>query len=535
MKKTQLLYVFILTILLTCLWNSNLFSQRTIKGTIFKDGKPAPAATVTAHRSSASYFTSFDGKYEIEVHDKSKWIKVSLIEEDKKVDIGESDVLDVYFGKKPDENDQETDNDVESSAGKASSGPDFGSDPTLCKRNLSLYKDNLKGRKYKEALAPWRKALEVCPASTKNLYIDGVKILQYFAQEDEENKDMYIDELMDVYDQRIEYYGQKGFVLGRKGVDLLKFRLQDVEKSYDYLQKSIEIRKNKSEDAVLASFMQATVGMYKLGKIDEDQVISNFETISSHLEYKMKNADSEKDMVRAKTALNGVEELFAVSGAANCEAIASAFSPKLNESPEDVELLKKITSFLMDAGCEQETELYAKSAEKLYELEPSAEAAFKLAKLFVKKEQLDKAISYYRKAIELEEDLLIKSDYHYQLANVLFVKKQYPEARKEALLAAKSKEGWGMPYILIGKMYATSSKMCANDQNIDGEAVFWLAVDMFIKAKQVDPDVSLEADKLISDYKQYYPNKEKAFFYGITENQRYTVGCWINETTTVRF
>jgi hypothetical protein len=48
---------------------------RVIKGTVYRDGKPASGVRVTVHKSRSSYFTSFDGKYELKADVKSKWIK----------------------------------------------------------------------------------------------------------------------------------------------------------------------------------------------------------------------------------------------------------------------------------------------------------------------------------------------------------------------------------------------------------------------------------------------------------------------------
>jgi hypothetical protein len=40
-------------------------AQRTIPGTVYREGKPAAGVTVELHRSSQSVMTSFDGKYEL--------------------------------------------------------------------------------------------------------------------------------------------------------------------------------------------------------------------------------------------------------------------------------------------------------------------------------------------------------------------------------------------------------------------------------------------------------------------------------------
>ncbi|MFW6327855.1 MAG: hypothetical protein ACOC2F_06030, partial [Bacteroidota bacterium] len=66
-------------------------------------------------------------------------------------------------------------------------------------------------------------------------------------------------------------------------------------------------------------------------------------------------------------------------------------------------------------------------------------------------------------------------------------------------------------------------------------AVYWAAVDKYIKAQNVDPSMAEEANQRISQYSRYFPDKEDAFFYDYTVGKSYTVGCWINETTSVRF
>jgi hypothetical protein len=70
---------------------------RLIKGTVYRDGEPASGVLVTAHKSASSYFTSFDGKYELKVSPKTRWIKFKF--PDKKegkinIDTKSSDIID---------------------------------------------------------------------------------------------------------------------------------------------------------------------------------------------------------------------------------------------------------------------------------------------------------------------------------------------------------------------------------------------------------------------------------------------------------
>jgi len=51
---------------------------RIIKGTVYRDGKPAAGVQVSAHKAKRDYYTSFDGKYELKADIKSKWIKFTF-------------------------------------------------------------------------------------------------------------------------------------------------------------------------------------------------------------------------------------------------------------------------------------------------------------------------------------------------------------------------------------------------------------------------------------------------------------------------
>ncbi len=62
-------------------------SPRVLKGTVYRNGKPASGVVVTVHKSRATYFTSFDGKYELKADTKSQWIKFTFNDQSTKLDI----------------------------------------------------------------------------------------------------------------------------------------------------------------------------------------------------------------------------------------------------------------------------------------------------------------------------------------------------------------------------------------------------------------------------------------------------------------
>jgi tetratricopeptide (TPR) repeat protein len=411
-----------------------------------------------------------------------------------------------------------------------------GEDSIRCIKNLSLYREYVKHGNYDYAIGPWNIVFSECPKSTKNIYIDGTKMLNNFIskEKDPERKAILMDSLRLVYDQRIKYYKQRGSVLGRKAVDILKhpeYR-QDpdiVEEAYGYLQESIDILKNKSSVAVVATYMTSSYALYQNDRLTDLQVIENYGVASDILDYQLKQKPGDATILQVKEA---TDYNFITSGAPTCESLLEYFQPKWDEKKDDLDYLRRAVSFLSALECESDP-FYALAAETLYGKDPSAESAYGLAKLFLTKEEYSKASDYFMEAINNELDESKKGEYYFQLGYITNAQLNQPQkARTYALEAIKLRPDWGEPYILIGDAYA-GSKDCFTDE-FEKTTIYWAAVDKFSKAKAVDVGVEEKANERISTYQKYYPDIETIFFYSLKEGDSYTVGCWINETTKVR-
>ena len=413
--------------------------------------------------------------------------------------------------------------------------PKYGTDSTSrmnCANNLSTMSEFMKIDLLDHAFPSWQIVFNDCPASSKNIYLYGIKIYRdrVAKQQDPAQKALALDTLMLIYDRRIEHFGQEALVLGRKGLDLLRYDNSQVQRAYEYLKGSADLGKGKTEDAVMLALMQTSNVLFKKDEMDGRDLIDNYLFSIEILNARIKAG---KKVSRAETCLKNIEAIFANSGAADCETLVEIFTPKFEQTSEDPELLKKITSLLANQHCE-DNELFAGSSENLYKIEPSSLAAYNLAKLFYKKEDYDKSIAYYKEAINGDADAEQKAEYHYELGLILFSKyDDFANARSHARKAIENKPGWGDPYILIGNLYASSSKRCG-ENDFEKSTVFWAAVDKFKQAKSADAEAASEASELITKYSAYFPNVEDAFFYGFENGQSYTVGCWINEKTTVR-
>jgi len=410
-----------------------------------------------------------------------------------------------------------------------------GDDSISCIKNLSIYREYAKHEDYDDALPSWRLVYNECPRSTKNIYIDGAKMYNKsiaLAKDNPATRDALIDTLMMIYDQRIKYFKQKGSVLGRKGVDLMRYKRKDPEKvkeSYGYLKESVEILGNSSSAPIIATFMLACYSLYEKEILTDMQVIDDYSMVSDIIDYQLGKKPDDANLNIVK---NNVDINFIASGAPTCESLIAYFKGKYEEKKSEVNFLRKAVTFMGTLDCE-DNPFYAEVAEELYLNDPSAHAAYSLAALFVIREDYNKAYKYYQEAVEKEENPEVKADYYYQLGVITNTKLEKPqEARGYGLEAVRLKPTWGDPYILIGDTYV-ASKNCFED-DFEKTTIYWAAVDKFIKAKSVDQAVSKRANERISTYSRYFPDVETIFFYSLKEGDQYTVGCWINEKTTVR-
>lgn len=409
-----------------------------------------------------------------------------------------------------------------------------GEDSITCIKNISLYSEFFKHDNYTDAIVPWREIYNDCPLSRESLYANGVIMYKSFleAEKDAARRAAYCDTIMMIYDKRIKYFGGEGSVLGRKGVDLLRYRRDDgsefIQEGYEYLKRSVELEKAKSSAAVLTTFVTASISLYNRELLSREQVVLDYLAAAEILENELANRPSTK----TQQAKDAIDANIRESKALSCDMIVQIFEPKFAANSGNPEFLKQVSGFLTDSECEGE-KLFADASEKLYAIEPSSLAAYKLARVLLQRKEYDKCAKYYKEAAETAVNTDDKANYYYELAYVYNTHLDQKETAAGYINEAiKIKPNWGDAYILLGSIYGSSSNIF--DDPFAKKTVFWVAVDMFQKARNVDPSVADKANSLITDYTAYFPSVEDVFFNSLQEGQSYTVGGWINKSTTVR-
>ncbi len=408
--------------------------------------------------------------------------------------------------------------------------------PENCLKNYSLYYEFFKHKNYKDALNPWRKLYNECPEWKESTFAYGVTIYKYMLENTTDPAEIaaYSDTIMLIYDQRIDYFPEKkGDILGRKGVDLLRYRRNDgaefIKQGYEILSESIEIDGNEASPVVLTTQISAGISLYLNDMLDGEKVITDYVTASNILDAQLAKRPSSK----TKMAKDAIEENIRDSKVMTCESIVTFFGPKFEANKEDVAFLNLILGFMNDAGDCEMTSLYANASEQLYSIQPDAEAAYNLGRLFLRKEEFQKTKEYYLEAISLAENDEYKARYNFSLAGLVQQYLNSPaEAVKYAYAATQLDPDWGDPYILMGIAYVSGNSALGDE--FERRTAYWVAVDQFRKARQVDASVADKASELINEYEAYFPTKEDLFFRSIAEGDSYTVGGWINKTTSAR-
>ncbi|MEZ4887308.1 MAG: hypothetical protein R3E32_21430 [Chitinophagales bacterium] len=429
----------------------------------------------------------------------------------------------------------------------------WGPDSLETIKNYSLYREFYKQGAIQDALPYWHYVIENAPEARKTPYIDGGNMYETLAEQatDETVKKAYIDSMLMMYDKRMEYFGEEGELSAYKALKVKK-HLPDNEALYNKLiLASVDIAQEDAPYYVLLDYLKIKRSeQIKDGKIDKEgaaKVMEEYAKLSdiveSNIEAENENADNyEKTQAKLDVIAEEMEKYIDIfNEPKDCAGIIAKYEPEYRSNSNDLKTIKKLMSRLAKGRCTTQP-LYAELNNKLFELQPTAAGARKLAGRYYKEGNTELATKYFLQAIELESNNSNKAKIYMNLATIerrkvsSLTTSVAVQARKYALQAADLQPGWGKPYLFIGDLYASSGKLCGSGTGWESQRVSWAATDMWLKAKDIDPDVTSEANQSINKYSQYYPTVQEGFMRGGVKNgDRVPLSdCWIGGSTTAR-
>ena len=407
-----------------------------------------------------------------------------------------------------------------------------------CMVNLSLFHESVKNKQYDEAYGFWLPVYQSRPDLNKAIYTDGTEILGHRYQQatDENVRKALRDSIMQLHDDRIKYFNEArypdAYVLGLKAMDYLTYFQEDelALPAYGWMKESVTALGAKAQITVLRKFVELSYNIYKSNTEQYgDQFLADYQLASAALEQIV--AAGGKNAEHATSQKAYVDRLYAASGAADCSQMDQMYASVVAESANDIEKLGSIMKLYRRLGC-TESDVYFTAAEHAHKLQPTSESAAGCAQMCIKKGDLNGALEYYKQALSMVTDDEDKADYLYRVANVYVLLKNYQQGAAYAQQSLDVNPEDGRCYLLIGICYASAK---IYDDPILARSVFWVACDMFRKAKTVDSSCATDANKLIATYSQYFPSKEDVFFHKeLNDGQPFRVGGWIGKTTTCR-
>lgn len=404
-------------------------------------------------------------------------------------------------------------------------------DSLSCLQNLSVYQEFFKQKNYVSAYDSWKKVTEICPATSLNTYIRGNTILKTMIAKapDATKRAQYMQELMNLWDLRIQHFGRPGFCLGMKARDMRTYMPKKVKEAYELYKEAMTYSNEPGFVSIPYFYFEGARDAFKANVITKEELIEAYDKAVTVLDNIQQQDLS--DTVPSQM-INSVNRLF--EPYASCEDLIGIYTPKFESIKSDANALRKATNLLSMRNC-TDSEIFFKMAEALYQLEPDAKSAYMMATMCYKKQDHAKAIEYLTDENIAQLSPSEQENAYLLIADASMKTNRYSNGRDACNKALKINPNSGRAYILLGSLYAAGASVCPGDGTpIAARAPYWAAVDMFYKAKAVEPDLAETVGKLVATYAAHFPSNDDLFTYGLKEGDSYTISCWFTHTTTIR-
>jgi tetratricopeptide (TPR) repeat protein len=422
-----------------------------------------------------------------------------------------------------------------------------------CIIKYNLFKGDYSAGKYDVAYENWLWTMDNCPTLTVNIYKLGIKI----AESREEaattpaDKAAAVKLVERVYTQRLEHFPQD---LARVYSDFATY--EDAhgvseDEVFVLLEKSFKADVTDISPANLYRYFDIILNKYK--DTNPQIVFDTYDEVAEGIELKRDDYSKQLDLIKAKDSttlsdrdknnkiayeqhLSNLElveggldaKLAAIS---TCENLIPLNKKYFEENKTNGIWLKRAVSRMYNKECTDDP-FYDVLVEAYVKADPSPQASVFYAGILMKNGETNKAMEYFKKAIDQETDSYNKAKYSYKVAQILRKKGRLEEARSYAYKALSYQPSMGHAYLLIGSMYASSANSCGTDV-VSKRMVYVAALNMAIKARAVDPSISSLANRFIASYSDNVPSKKDLFVAGVASGSRHKIGCWINETVIV--
>ncbi len=364
------------------------------------------------------------------------------------------------------------------------------------------------------------------PDLNKSIYINGASIYENLSEKATDPAEVlkFQDKALSMYDQRIVHFGEEAEVLNRKASAAYKYYRNEQSKYPELMalyQKAFDLNGNDFYSSNLTAYMDI-IRRYKLtgGKTTDEEVFEIYFRITEVIDYQVANGG---DVDRMEKVREYVDKLLTTIVTVDCAFVETKLGPKFKET-KDPKMAKKIFGLMLTQKC-LDSPLALEAAVVLTENEPNYAVNKFIAQRYAAEGNMERAMEYYNKAIELTEEPSKKADVYVSIARIYLSKGDKNSARSYARKALGVDSSLAEAYKFIGDLYMASFNDCkGGESKVQDRAVFLAAYKMYQRAG--DGEAMARA-------KEQFPSIEDIFGEGKNEGETIQVNCWINESVTL--
>lgn len=411
-------------------------------------------------------------------------------------------------------------------------------------RNYSLYKEYFKQEAFDRALPFWRQSFENAPGFRKSIFVDGAELYTNLITntEDAALKEKYIDTLLNIYDKRIQCWGDEGYVLTLKGIDIARFRPNQYPLAKKILERAINLDQINSKYYGISTYFNLLINLKdEPNGVSSDFIKSEYKKLVAICDANIEAGNYPEEFAQTKEAMsyNLKEYVLPKRFAEGAHWYTLTPEEKVDSvtlwisQDSSVTNLEDILSNISRDTTINDSDIRYSIEMKLQKINPTSNRANNIGVFYYEQKKYNEAISYFKQAIDLSTDNKDKANLYLAIGDTYRLLNQFTDSREAARSAIGLDSTSGKPYYLIGVLYLSSGKLCGPGTGFDSQRVIWPAFDYFNKAKQIDPSYAEIVDPLMKDYKKYLPTRAEIAAKGLKVGGFYNVPCWIQESSTI--
>lgn len=423
-----------------------------------------------------------------------------------------------------------------------------------CAVKTSLFVEPAKVKNYDEALTHYEALQESCPDHSLAIYQYAERMYTHFINNGDLDK---IKDLEKVYADRMEYFSDRTN-RAEQLESLARIRYENKLGSADELFAAFDEAYKMDPERFTSPvsiyiYFSLAVDLFEADKKELPEVFELYDELINRVDAQRNSmaetlttlmAKEEKgeqlDATEARNKKSYETNLDAygkvtqsINGKlgilADCENLIPLYEKEYEENKDNVAWLKAASNRLDAKDCE--TELFFKMAERLHELEPSAESAYYLARMLEQENKINQAMEYYNQAAELEENTVRKARIYFSMAENYRKRNNPTQARTYYNKNLELNPSHGLSYLRIAALYAGSANDCGTTA-FEKRAVYWKAAELAERAAAVDLTIAKTARATADSYRQRAPSRTDIHNDDMA-GKTIQLNCWIGGSITV--